>query len=149
MIVKNNLFPSLKKTMFTATAVLGLMQCSPEEELVSPPVEDVAIEATSVSATEEMTIGSLTVTGINTIFSNLKDCKPCSYIVSANENVVDGKELNLKPGSIICLNKGVKYGDLEFVNVDGTEQEPIVIATVGAVQQAEPTEADGSNPEPY
>ena len=143
MIVNQKFFPALKKTMFTATAVLGLMQCSPEEELLTP-AQETPIEATSIN-TSEASIESLTVTGVNTIFSNVKDCKPCSYVVSANEDVIDGKELNVQPGSIICLNKGVKYGNLEFVNIDGTEEKPVVIATVGeASVNIEATEVDAS-----
>jgi hypothetical protein len=48
-------------------------------------------------------------------------------VVDANATVVDGAALGLKAGSVICLDAALKYGSLEFVNVDGTEEAPITI----------------------
>jgi hypothetical protein len=144
MIVSEKLFPTLKKVMFTATAVLALMQCS-EEELVNP----VASKTTAaVASSDNMSASSLTVTGSNTTYAALTDCKTCSYIVSAKEELIDGKVLGFKPGNIICLNKGVKYGNLEFVNLDGTAEKPIVIATVKD-QLDHPIVAQSSEQDPY
>jgi hypothetical protein len=145
MIVSQKLFPALKKVMFTATAVFALMQCSEEEELVNP----VASQATAASASSDnISASSLTVTGSNTAYATLTDCKTCTYIVAANEELIDGKALGFKPGNIICLNKGVKYGNLEFVNFDGTPEKPIVIATVKD-QLATTVVAQSSEQDPY
>ena len=125
MIVSKNSFPILKKVLFAATAVFALTQCS-EEEVVNPSRANTSVQATSASTTA----ASLTVTGSNTAYATLTDCKTCTYIVSAKEELIDGKALGLKPGNIICLNKGIQYGNLEFVNIEGTAEKPVIIATV-------------------
>lgn len=147
MNVNQKFFNAFKKAMFTATAVIALASCSQDEEIVAPAItNDVTTEAAAVN-TSELLISSLTVTGTNTAFANAKDCKACSYIVSANEQMIDGKELGFKPGNIICLNAKVKYGNLEFVNIDGTTENPIIIATVGAISKREIADnASSTNP---
>jgi hypothetical protein len=146
MIVSQKLIPALKKVMFSATAVLALMQCS-EDESITPVVPDTTIAASSTKASA-LEISSLTITGSNTAFATLKDCKTCTYIVSGKEEIVDGKILGFKPGNIICLNKGVKYGNIEFINLDGSAENPIIIATIGKV--APSADAKQSTPaDPY
>jgi hypothetical protein len=54
-------------------------------------------------------------------------CSACTYIVPANTHVIDGKYLNLPPGSVIGLDASVTYGQLLFKNITGTEQNPIII----------------------
>jgi hypothetical protein len=131
MIVSQKLIPTLKKVMFTATAVFALMQCSEDEEFLTPPVaSDATVEAASTTA-PALSVSSLTVTGINTAYATVKDCKTCTYVVSADEQIIDGNALGIKPGNIICLNKGVEYGNLEFVNIEGSVESPVIIATVG------------------
>ena len=125
MIVSKKLIPALKKAMFTATAVLALMQCSEKDEFVAPTV---SASSESVSA-GALSVESLTVTGTNTTFARLNDCKTCTYIVAEEEEVIDGSIF--KPGDIICLNKGVSYGNLEFTNLEGTTENPIIIAKIG------------------
>jgi hypothetical protein len=142
MIVIKNLFPTLKKVMYTATAVLALMQCSEEEAIVP-----VAAATSTSSADQNISASSLTVTGSNTSYATLTDCSTCSYIVSEKESVIDGKELGFKAGDIICINKGVKYGDLEFVNIEGTASNPIVIATVKS--QIKPIAKLAAGQDPY
>jgi hypothetical protein len=144
MIVNKKFIPTLKKAMFAATDVLALMQCSEEEEFVTPAATDAAIEA--ASTTGELSVQSLTVTGSNTAFTNLNDCKTCTYIVSEKEEIVDGSVLGFKPGNIICLNKGIKYGNLEFVNIEGSVESPIVIATIGAQKPAVAEVSSVANP---
>jgi hypothetical protein len=142
MIVKK-VIPAIKKVMFTAAAVAVLMQCSEEETIAPAVTNDTVIEAASSNATS---VGSLTVTGSNTAFATVKDCKTCTYIVDESEQVIDGNVLGFKAGNIICLNKGVKYGNLEFVNIDGTVENPVIIATVGEEISSATAEVDASNP---
>jgi len=61
------------------------------------------------------------------------DCKECTYVVPAGVKVIDGKKLGLKPGSVIGLSSEVKYGTLEFHNVVGTADKPIVIRNCGGI----------------
>jgi hypothetical protein len=134
MIVSQKLIPALKKVMFTATAVFALMQCSEDEEFLTPAVPaDAAIEATSTDASA-LSVSSLTVTGVNTAFATLKDCKTCTYVIAADEQLIDGQAMGIKPGNIICLNKGIEYGNLEFINLEGSVENPIIIATIGEIK---------------
>ena len=54
-------------------------------------------------------------------------CSECTFVVPADMKIVDGTKLGLKPGSIIGLNSAITYGSLEFRNIVGTEDQPIVI----------------------
>lgn len=121
---------SLVRTgLFSLVAVCLLASCQNEEELVAP--EEAATKAMEASADEngniETNVSSITVMGENTAFAQNVDCSTCTYVVSKNTDVVDGAALGLKPGSVICLDKKLKYGDLTFVNLAGTEESPITI----------------------
>lgn len=132
MIVKKKLVPALKKMLLTAAAVVVLMRCS-EEELVTPAANQ-AEEGTltAASAPAAASIASMTVSGVNTVFATAKDCSTCTFVVPEGTEIVDGKELGFAPGNVICLNSIFTYGNLEFVNIEGTEENPIVITTVDA-----------------
>jgi len=73
--------------------------------------------------------GSMTITGLYTTYRDVADCKTCTYVVPDDVTIVDGDALKLKPGAIVCLDAARKYGDLEFVNLKGTEEKPITIGT--------------------
>lgn len=114
---------SIKNLLFAATAVFALSQCT-EEEIV--PQQAPASVAETVALPAEA-IGSMTISGVFTSYEDIQDCKTCTYVVPANVALVDGKELNLKAGSVICLDKAIKYGDVEFINLAGTESNPVRI----------------------
>lgn len=88
--------------------------------------EDVETTAASISVSN---IESLTITGSNTrLAEGTVDCSVCTFIVDSNTEIIDGLELGLKPGNIICLKSALKYGNLDFINLEGTEENPITIA---------------------
>jgi len=58
-------------------------------------------------------------------------CGECDYIVDSYET--DGKALNLKPGSVICLSSTKTYNRLVFRNIVGTASSPIIIRNCGGV----------------
>jgi hypothetical protein len=60
------------------------------------------------------------------------DCG-CTYTVPANTNLTDGAVLGLKPGSVICLNAAIAYGNLLFRNLKGSATNPIIIKNCGGV----------------
>lgn len=137
MIVNKN---SLKKVMLTATTVFGLMQCSEEEVLMTPAASPSASETPAATASD-LTISSMTISGVNTVFATAKDCKTCTYVVPEGTDLVDGKALGFEPGNVICLNAAFKYGsDIEFINMEGSEEKPIVITTVGATEHTSASE---------
>ena len=114
------------------TLAVGLIitaaSCTPEDELVAPT--ETPEPAATTSASDE-TVGSVTISGEFTEFRDQQECSTCSYVVPEDATVVDGAELGIEPGYVICLNKGLKYKPLEFVNVAGTADNPVVIATCG------------------
>jgi hypothetical protein len=101
--------------------------CTPEETLVKPetaaPVADEPTDAPGVAETP-----SVTVSGAFIEYTDVPSCSDCTYLVPADASVVDGKELGIKPGDVICLRQGLTYKALEFVNVDGTQDNPIIVA---------------------
>lgn len=115
------------KTVLAAVAVLSLSQCADEEKVVEQ--SDPFTEAAQVKATDNAS--SFTVTGIHTVVSNDIDCSTCTFYVQPSARVIDGAELKFKPGTVICLNKAIAYQQLEFVNLVGTEENPIIIASCG------------------
>ena len=122
--MRNNLMP-MKTLLIAAFTVFTLSQCT-EEEIV-PQQAPAPAEATVVLPVEAT--GSMTISGVFTTYEDIKDCKTCTYTVPADLAIVDGKELNLKPGSVICLDKAIRYGDVDFVNLEGTEENPIRIGS--------------------
>lgn len=113
----------IKSAAFVMASLFFLASCQDEE--FAEVTEDMTTAA--ASAEVESNVESLTITGTNTFFTQDVDCKTCTYVVDANATVVDGAALGLKPGSVICLDAALRYGSLEFVNVDGTEEAPITI----------------------
>ena len=122
--MRNNLI-SMKKILVAAFAVFTLAQCT-EEEIVPAQAEAGPVEAVELPA---QATGSMTISGVFTTYEDVADCKTCTYVVPADVAVVDGKELDLKEGAIICLDKAIKYGDIDFVNLEGTEENPIRIGS--------------------
>ncbi|MEN7550717.1 PKD domain-containing protein [Rapidithrix thailandica] len=58
--------------------------------------------------------------------ANPDDCN-CTYTIPEGTHNIDGDALNLQPGAVICLKGGVNYGYLRFLNLKGTEANPILI----------------------
>lgn len=115
----------MKNILFAAFTLFIFSQCTEEEIVPARPAAPAAEIATlPVEAT-----GSMTISGIYTTYEDVADCKTCTYVVPADVAVVDGKELDLKAGSVICLDKAIKYGDVDFVNLEGTENSPIKIGS--------------------
>jgi hypothetical protein len=116
-------FSVVKKVLFAFAAVCLLASCQ-EDELL-PVAEDV--ETAAASTTTEPNVSSLTFSGSYTQLAEKVECSTCTFVVAENSEVVDGARLGLKPGSVICLNAALKYGDLTFINLEGTEEAPITI----------------------
>lgn len=68
-------------------------------------------------------------------------CAECDFIVSSY--VTDGKQLNIKPGQVICLDANIKYDRLVFRNIVGTKSQPITIRNCGGVAKIYSKEAFG------
>jgi hypothetical protein len=116
---------SMKKILVAAFALFMFSQCT-EQEIV--PSQSAAAPAEAVAIPMEAS-GSMTISGIFTNYEDIADCKTCTYVVPAGTSVVDGKELELKAGAVICLDKAIQYGDVDFINLEGTESHPIRIGT--------------------
>jgi hypothetical protein len=117
-------FSTVRNGLFTIAAVCLLASCQNDE------LETITTDAeTQMASTGEVesNITSLTITGLNTEFVETVDCSTCTFVVAEGTEVVDGQALGLKPGSVICLDKTVRYGNLSFVNVDGTAENPVTI----------------------
>jgi hypothetical protein len=115
----------VKTSLFVAASLFFMASC--QEDEFAEVVEDAKTSATAVEG--ESNVGSITIEGTNTVFSDNVACSTCTYVVADNIETIDGKELGLAPGSVICLDAAKKYGNLTFVNVDGTEEAPITIGT--------------------
>jgi hypothetical protein len=115
----------VKASVFFVASLFFLASCQENE------FNEVAADATtSATAVEgESNVGSITIEGTNTLFSDNVECSTCTYVVAEDVETIDGKELGLTPGSVICLDAAKKYGNLTFVNVDGTEEAPITIGS--------------------
>ena len=117
---------SMKKIIFAAFALFIFSQCT-EEEIAPSDLQASAVETPAVAA--EAQTGSMTISGVFTSFEDIEDCKTCTFVVPENASIVDGAELNLKAGAVVCLDKALRYGDVEFVNFEGTESNPIRIGS--------------------
>jgi|GEM_PF-2966452 len=124
MFVNQHYITNIKKTLLTAAAVLALCQCS-EEDFV--PAKPETQSENSISASDSK-VSSITIAGVHTYFSTARRTD-ISFTVPADAGIIDGKALNLKPGAVIALDPKLSYGDLEFVNMMGTAEQPIIITT--------------------
>lgn len=106
---------ALKKTFVYIILLLITARCADEDLLTDT-------NAISTSAVINTTTSSLLVEN---------DCLACAYIVPANNNIIDGIALGLKPGDVIGLSANIKYGNLIFRNVIGTADSPIIIKNCG------------------
>lgn len=118
---------SMKKIFFAASAFFIFSQCT-EEEIVPNEAKAPAAEAAEVA---QIATGSMTISGVYTVYEAIEDCSTCTFVVPADMAIVDGAELDLKEGAVICLDKAIAYGDVEFINLAGTENSPIKIGTCG------------------
>jgi Pyruvate/2-oxoacid:ferredoxin oxidoreductase delta subunit len=112
--------------MFAAIAFFAFSQCS-EEEIVPAQAEAAYEDDAEISSDAT---GSFTISGVYTTYASVEDCTTCTFFVPATATEIDGAKLNLKAGAVICLDKALKYGDLEFTNLEGTEASPITIGLV-------------------
>ncbi len=108
-------FKALRKLTLAIATFCVLIQCS-EDLQISPKV---ARETENPDRFPE------------TISTEVSACKDCTFVVPADSTVIDGKVLFLPPGSTICLSNMIQYGTLEFRNIVGTEERPIVIKNCG------------------
>jgi hypothetical protein len=122
--MRNNTM-TMKKILFAAFALFIFSQCTEEE--IAPASAQPSPEQAVVLP--EQATGSMTISGVFTNYEDIADCKTCTYVVPADVTVVDGAELDLKPGAVICLDKALRYGDVDFVNLMGTEEKPIWIGS--------------------
>jgi len=114
-------FLSTLKCVLLLSFFISFSRCTNDDELISPTPENVSTSSTSEPL-------SISVSGIHEFSSSTVDCKACQYIVPANTLLVDGETLGLQPGDFICLDAALKYGSLEFTNLKGEIDNPIVIA---------------------
>ncbi len=56
-------------------------------------------------------------------------CAECDHLVG--DAPVDGRQLNIQPGDVICLVGGRKYGRVTFSNITGTPGNPVIIRNCG------------------
>jgi hypothetical protein len=120
MFDKNQFTPYFFSIVFIMFACIN---CSPEEQPIEP--ESYVTEQTEPLDTPTE---SFTISGIHTVLSlEEKECTTCTFIVPATASLIDGKELDLNPGDVICLDKALRYGNLEFINIDGDLDNPVII----------------------
>lgn len=123
MIAAQTFAKTLQKLLLAIAIFSIFMQCRDEEIL--PVARERFI------ASDTLTAADTTSQAADQTLS--ADCRECAYIVPVDSTVVDGKVLGLKPGSVIGLNSAYKYGTLEFHNIEGTEDSPIIIRNFGGV----------------
>ena len=109
--------------LFTAAS------CSTQDDFVKPA--EITAPAAVAAADDATAVASLTVSGEFTEFRDQNECSTCSFVVPEGTTEVDGAKLGIKPGNVICLSKAFKYTAVEFVNMAGTAENPVIIANCG------------------
>lgn len=56
-------------------------------------------------------------------------CETCDHLVT--HNMIDGQQLGIRPGDVICLQSNRVYDRLTFRNIVGTEEAPVIIRNCG------------------
>ncbi len=113
------------KFLTPALALFMFTQCNPEDPKME---EQISAKAETEIAAENASAMSLTIDGVHTVITTLEDCKTCDFVIPENATEFDGKARGVKPGQAICLEQNLRYGNLRLINLEGTEDKPIVIA---------------------
>src|SRR5687767_8024981 len=92
------------KAIALTFCILMLMQCTEESFMVLNEAPEITISAASTTTVSPA------------------DCSTCTYVVPSNAgtSIVDGKLLNLQPGSVICLSAQNSYVQIIFRNIVGS-----------------------------
>ncbi|HEY0744637.1 MAG TPA: hypothetical protein VGD40_24385 [Chryseosolibacter sp.] len=122
--MRSKTFQVIRTFGLSLAIIIGLSQCSEEQIVVEQRASD---KPATVATIETADVASVSVTGLFTEVIGDVACATCSYVVTTGEKTVDGKELGLAPGSVVCLKKSLSYPSIDFVNMEGTEENPIVI----------------------
>jgi hypothetical protein len=102
---------NLKSILFGSVmsmAVFALSNCSDDGE---PSISGIPYDTTAIGPVVE--------------------CSSCTYTVPSKTTLVDGKELGIKPGDIICLNSNNIYKNIVFRNIVGSASAPVLITNCG------------------
>jgi hypothetical protein len=89
--------------------------------------------------TEELALSTqttntaLATTATTSTIAGAVACSDCKYVVPANTYTIDGAQLGIKPGDVIGIS-GSRTTPLNFVNIVGTADQPIIIRNCGNVQ---------------
>lgn len=119
-MTRNHIFSNRLKQLAAACAIFSIFSQCADEEILPVYREKINIKPDSTNVSEKPDTAALAA-----------DCKDCAYVVPASQKIVDGKLLGLKPGDVIGLSGAVTYGTLEFHNVVGTPDNPIIIRNCG------------------
>ena len=118
----------LRNAGFIFIAFFSVIACSDQEQILNETeVPAPAKEVVSAVNEEEAEVASVTISGLNTNIVGEVDCAKCTYLVPDDVKKVDGAEVGIKAGSTICISKGRRLGEIEFLNVMGTTSDPISI----------------------
>lgn len=120
----SNCFNFLSLKISSIVLTFSLLSCT-EDEIVEPIAPTPPTEQLQ---NEEEFVSSLTVSGIFSLSEANVDCRTCTYVIPESTKLIDGAALEFKPGAVICLDKALKYGDLEFINLPEEVENPITIA---------------------
>lgn len=138
--IKSILKPTSQRLAAASLIIFAFGQCSHEDILPHPQATDATPTLPVVTPQESPATFSMTITGTYTEVTTLADCSQCGYSVPAGTTVIDGKQLGIRPGTVVCLQAALKYTNIEFINMDGTAERPVVIARCGVTEDAAPTE---------
>lgn len=117
----------IRKILIASSACLLMVSCAEEDQMLEQSANSPAEEI--VAVVEESDVASVTISGIYTDVIETVDCASCTFLVPENVTVVDGVALGIRPGSVVCIANGRKLGEVEFINMVGTEEAPIVIGS--------------------
>jgi hypothetical protein len=116
---------NISRIFMVAILFVAAVSCTTQDDFVKPVEQPEAVVATSDEGAAD--VASVTVSGAFTEYRDEDLCASCTYVIPEDATIIDGAELKLEAGDVICLKKGVKYKAIELVNVEGTAEQPIII----------------------
>lgn len=124
----SNVLTFFKQLSFMMLCV-AVTNCAGDDEML--PSEETVQPVVEVKSAQIPEVPNYTVSGSFTEYAEAVDCSSCTFTVAEDAGVVDGKKEKIGPGSIVCIKAGVAYKSLEFVNIEGTAEKPVVIGLCG------------------
>lgn len=109
----------IKYKSLVGIVALSLTFSCGQQELVGPAQNNASYLNTSAAAVAQVGVVAPV------------ECLKCTYVVPPSASNINGEQIQIKPGDVICLSAAFNYGPLRFAKLRGEAGKPVIITNCG------------------